>query len=241
LELRAQEEVLMIMRVFRARLKPGMRDAYEQLVRHNAIPLMRAAPGCVALHVGAPLDQRIDEFVFVSVWTDLASVQAFVGEHWDEALIVPGEADLMDEASVQHYDDAFHSLTELWSDVAEAVRQRELLVTQTPRLSDAQWERVRSLLPPGKREGRPRADDRRTLDGILYVLRTGCRWQDLPDEYGSGVTCWRRLTQWEDDGTWERLWRVFLETLDASGRLAWAQALLTGSCVPSRRGARRAG
>jgi transposase len=61
-------------------------------------------------------------------------------------------------------------------------------------LSDAQWQRIQPLLPAPKPTGRPRADDRRTLNGILYVLRPGCRWRkDLPDRYGSSVTCWRRL------------------------------------------------
>jgi hypothetical protein len=62
-------------------------------------------------------------------------------------------------------------------------------------LSDAQWELIQPLLPAAKPTGRPRADDRRTLNSILYVLRTGCRWKDLPDRYGSSVTCWRRLDQ----------------------------------------------
>lgn len=60
-------------------------------------------------------------------------------------------------------------------------------------LSDAQWELIRPLLPAAKPTGRPRADDRRTLNGILYVLRTGCRWKDLPERYGSSVTCWRHI------------------------------------------------
>jgi transposase len=57
-------------------------------------------------------------------------------------------------------------------------------------LSDDQWELIQPLLPAPKPTGRPRADDRCTINGILYVLRTGCRWKDLPDRYGSSVTCW---------------------------------------------------
>jgi len=56
-------------------------------------------------------------------------------------------------------------------------------------LTDAQWEALRPLLPPHNRRGRPRADDRRTLKGILSVWRTGCRWQDMPRRYKSPVTC----------------------------------------------------
>ncbi|HET8907929.1 MAG TPA: IS5 family transposase [Ktedonobacterales bacterium] len=103
-------------------------------------------------------------------------------------------------------------------------------------LTDEQWRRIKPLLPAARKEGRPRADDRRTLEGILYVLRTGCRWGDLPPEYGSGVTCWRRLTQWEADGTWERVWKTLMSTLDPQAKLAWARAFLAGTIVPVRRG-----
>ena len=68
-------------------------------------------------------------------------------------------------------------------------------------LTDKEWEILRPLLPPRAKEGRPRADDRQTLNGILYVLSTGCRWEDVPPErYGSGKTCWHRFTQWRKTG-----------------------------------------
>ncbi len=54
-------------------------------------------------------------------------------------------------------------------------------------LTDEQWERIRPLLPPPARTGRPRADDRKVLNGILYVLRTGCAWKEMPQEYGAYV------------------------------------------------------
>ncbi len=52
----------------------------------------------------------------------------------------------------------------------------------------------------------PRADDRRTLEAILFVLNTGCRWRDLPRAYDSPVTAWRRLRRWQAEGVWERIW-----------------------------------
>jgi transposase len=106
-------------------------------------------------------------------------------------------------------------------------------------LTEAQWELIQPLLPAARRRGRPRAQDRRTLGGILYVLRTGCRWQDLPPRYGSPVTCWRRLAQWERDGTWERIWRTFLSTLDEAGKLDWSRAFLDGTFIPTKKGARK--
>ncbi len=59
-------------------------------------------------------------------------------------------------------------------------------------LTDEPWAWIEPLLPPKARTGRPRADDRKTLNGILYVLTTGCRWMDRPKAYGSYQTAWRR-------------------------------------------------
>jgi transposase/quinol monooxygenase YgiN len=229
-----------ILRVFQARLKPGRRAAYEQLCRATTFPMMRAAPGCLAVQIAASTARRPEELVIVSVWKDLASVRAFVGERWEEVLILPGEAELMEEARVQHFDESYRSLVAMRRALADAALRNELAVTSAP-LSETQWERIRPLLPASERTGRPRADDRRTLEGILYVLRTGCRWHDLPAAYGSAVTCWRRFTQWEADGTWEQVWHELLGTLDTQGKLAWAQAFLDSRFVPTKRGTRQTG
>ncbi|MGO8949381.1 MAG: transposase [Ktedonobacterales bacterium] len=231
----------MILRIFRARLKPGMRDAFTQLCQESSIPLMRAAPGLMTLLVGKPLPERPDEFVLVSVWRDLSSLKAFVGDHWEEILIVPGEAELIESATVSHYDEMLHDVSRPQTLLADSLAEWEMHVQEQVSLSDAQWARIQPLLPPARREGRPRANERRTLEGILYQLRTGCRWQDVPTGYGSGVTCWRRLTQWELDGTWDRIWPVLVATLDAAGRVAWARAFLQGTIVPVRRNSRGAG
>ena len=105
-------------------------------------------------------------------------------------------------------------------------------------LPDDQWTMIAPLLPPHKRRGRPRVDDRRTLDGILWVLRSGARWKDLPRKYGSSSTCHRRLGQWQEQGVWEHIWLSFLSTLDAHGKLDWSQAFLDGSFVPAKKGER---
>src|SRR5258707_8250969 len=103
-------------------------------------------------------------------------------------------------------------------------------------LSERQWDFIRPLLPPLARTGRPRADDRRTIEGILYVLITGCRWQDLPREYGAPTTAWRRLKRWGETGVWERIWRASLAALDQHGQLDWTMAFLDGSFVPAKKG-----
>ena len=67
---------------------------------------------------------------------------------------------------------------------------------------------MKQLLPPKAKVGRPRADDRMVLNGILYVLVTGCRWMDMPPRYGSCKTSWSRLKRWQDEGVWYRILRA---------------------------------
>lgn len=111
----------------------------------------------------------------------------------------------------------------------------------TVHLTDGQWTFIQPLLPPPARTGRPRADDRRTVEGILYVLITGCRWQDLPHEYGAPTTVWRRLKRWGEEGVWERIWREALAVLDLRGQLDWTMAFLDGSFAPAKRGGEKVG
>src|SRR6516225_5792212 len=109
------------------------------------------------------------------------------------------------------------------------------------RLTDRQWAFIRPYLPAPARTGRPRADDRRTVEGILYVLITGCRWQDLPREYGAPTTVWRRLKRWGETGVRERIWRAALAVLDVQGKLDWSMAFLDGSFVPAKNGGAHVG
>ncbi len=230
----------MIIRVFRARLRPGKRAAYERLCRTVSLPLMRAQAGCLAVSIGDPTPAQPDEFVVVSVWRDLDRLIAFVGEHWREAMIVPGEADLLEVARVEHYDESYSSLIELWVATADVVKRREATALAIT-LTDAQWEAIAPLLPPPARTGRPRAQDRRTLEGILYVLRNGCRWHDLPAQYGDPVTCWRRFVRWEATGVWERVWRALLRTMDPLTQQTWALAFLDHRRIPTRPGRKYGG
>jgi transposase len=108
-------------------------------------------------------------------------------------------------------------------------------------LTDSQWAFIAPLLPPPARTGRPRADDRRTIEDILYILITGCRWQDLPREYGAPTTVWRRLKRWGEGQVWERIWRAALAGLDAQGKLAWSMAFLDGSFAPAKNGGDKVG
>ena len=107
-----------------------------------------------------------------------------------------------------------------------------------PLVDDPLWAVIEPLLPPPKRRrrrypGRTPLDHRRVLAGILFVLRTGIPWEALPQEMGcgSGITCWRRLRDWQRAGVWSRLHRVLLERLQAAHQLDWSRALVDSSSV----------
>ena len=112
--------------------------------------------------------------------------------------------------------------------------------TRSIRLTDAQWAKIEPHLPRPRRSrkgGRPRINHRDVVDGILWVLKTGARWRDVPAAYPSGATCWRRLRQWDEDGTWLAIWRAFLGQLDARGRLRWETTFIDGSFTSAKKGA----
>src|SRR2546427_11930322 len=107
-------------------------------------------------------------------------------------------------------------------------------------LTDAQWQKIEPLLPRRRRHrrgGRPPAANRRVLEGILWILRSGARWQDLPEEYPHPSTCWRRLRDWEEQDIWLKVWRAFLGELNERQQLKWSESFLDGSFAPAKKGA----
>ena len=115
--------------------------------------------------------------------------------------------------------------------------------TQSWMVDDRLWELIAPLIPaqppPRGPGGRPRIDDRPALEGILFVLHTGCRWRDLPPALGcgSGHTAWRRLRQWQGAGVWEKLHRAVLEELSEQEILDWSRASIDAVSVRAKRGA----
>ena len=84
-------------------------------------------------------------------------------------------------------------------------------------LTDAQWAVIAPLLPKVRQSpkgGRKRIENRRCFEGILWVLRSGARWKDLPYSYPSPSTCWRRLYEWQEHGVWEKAWIALIHELD---------------------------
>jgi transposase len=111
-----------------------------------------------------------------------------------------------------------------------------------PLVSDDLWAIVAPLLPtepPKPRGGRPRVPDRACLTGIIFVLKSGIPWEMLPPELGcgSGVTCWRRLRDWQAAGVWERLHHVLLDRLGEADRIDWSRASLDAARIPAKKGA----
>jgi len=88
---------------------------------------------------------------------------------------------------------------------------------------DTFWERVKPLLPPPRPRprGRKPLDQRQVLNGVLYVLRTGCQWKMLPREYGSGSSCHRYFQAWVRAGVFRKLWRRCLQEYDELRGVDW--------------------
>src|ERR687888_1889888 len=115
-----------------------------------------------------------------------------------------------------------------------------------PLVSDALWESIKPLLPPEPpkpKGGRPRVPDRAALTGILFVLKSGIPWEMLPQELGcgSGVTCWRRLRDWQKAGVWTRLHQTLLDRLGEADKIDWSRASVDSAFAPAKRGARTPG
>ena len=125
----------------------------------------------------------------------------------------------------------------------------EPLAMAKPLLPDALWDRIRPLLPPPPkpkrpdRSGRHRLDDRMALIGILFVLKTGINWEDLPVEMGcgSGMTCWRRLDEWTRAGVWPKLHELLLAELEYAGKIDWSRAAVDSSHARARGGGEKTG
>jgi transposase len=105
-----------------------------------------------------------------------------------------------------------------------------------PLVPDELWELLQPLLPPPKPRrfrypGRKPIDDRKALTGILFVLKTGLPWEDLPVEMGCGcgMTCWRRLYAWHEAGVWFRLHQVLLTHLDDADKIDWSRVAIDAS------------
>jgi transposase len=113
-------------------------------------------------------------------------------------------------------------------------------------LDDDLWNLIEPILPPPKRRrfrhpGRKPISHRQALDGILFVLKTGIPWEYLPLEMGcgSGMTCWRRLRDWQRRGVWQRLHNLLLNKLREADKIDWSRAVVDSTSVRAVFGGRR--
>lgn len=115
-----------------------------------------------------------------------------------------------------------------------------------PLVSDELWDVLEPLLPkhkPGPKGGRPRVEDRKALTGILFVLKSGIPWEMLPQEMGcgSGMTCWRRLEEWQEAGVWDQLHYEMLKRLRAADLIDWSRATVDSASVRAVGGGEKTG
>ena len=112
-------------------------------------------------------------------------------------------------------------------------------------LTDKQWERLKSLLPPEKPEtGRPNADHRRIVNGILWVLRSGAPWRDLPERYGRFGTVSSRFYRWRKAGIWQSVLETLQSEADRRGQVGWDLHFVDSTVVRAHQhaaGARKGG
>jgi transposase len=105
-------------------------------------------------------------------------------------------------------------------------------------LSDEQWKLIEPLLPqPTTSRGRPRRDDREVLDGILWILRSGARWYDLPPRFPPYQTCHRRFQQWVRDGSLRQVLEALAQDLKERGGLDLSECFIDGTFMRAKKGA----
>jgi len=113
-----------------------------------------------------------------------------------------------------------------------------------PLLTDELWKRIKRHIPPKPpkpKGGRPRVSDRACLTGILFILKTGTPWEYLPREMGcgSGMTCWRRLRDWQIAGVWQKIWQALLDELGMADAIDWSTSAMDSCSVRALFGGRK--
>jgi transposase len=110
------------------------------------------------------------------------------------------------------------------------------------RIPDELWDEFKKILPrekPPKTVGRPIVKYRLVLDGILYVLRTGCQWKMLPKEYVSGSTCHRRFQEWNKLDIFNKMWIKLLKVYDKEVGINWTWQSIDSISIKSPLGGTR--
>jgi transposase len=102
-------------------------------------------------------------------------------------------------------------------------------------LSDREWARLRPVLPPRTRTGRPPKDDRLVLDALLWLARTGAPWRDLPERFGPWRSVATRFYRWTRSGLWERILSALRRIADTRGGIDWEVHMVDATSVRAHR------
>jgi quinol monooxygenase YgiN len=98
----------MIIRVFRAKVRPGKGEEFLRLVKEQSIPMVKKQTGVLAIYAGSPVGSNRDEFTVTTVWKDLKHLKAFAGDDWEKSVIPPDELPLLERTWIDHFE-LFHS------------------------------------------------------------------------------------------------------------------------------------
>lgn len=121
------------------------------------------------------------------------------------------------------------------------MREKRVHIDDGWRIPDELWSRIQSLLPTKglhPKGGRPWTDDRHAMDGIFYVLRTGCQWKGLPREFGASSTVHDRFQRWREAGVFEGLWQAGLLEYNALKGIEWEWQAMDGAMTKAPLGGR---
>jgi putative transposase len=126
-----------------------------------------------------------------------------------------------------------------------AARKEDLGVDEQYQIPDKLWERIQVLIPPPPpkknkdRPGRPRMDDRKAMNGIFYVLRTGCQWKALPRSLGAKSTVNDRFQEWRDAEVFENMWKEGLLEYDSKKGINWEWQAMDGAITKAPLGGKK--
>jgi len=108
------------------------------------------------------------------------------------------------------------------------------------RLTDKQWEKIQDLVPDGPvrsdGKGRPWRDKREVLEGVLWIVKTGARWRDLPKDYPPYQTCHRRFQQWVESGVFDKVIEALVKDLQERGGIDMSECFIDGTFSLAKKG-----
>ena len=103
-------------------------------------------------------------------------------------------------------------------------------------ITDKQWSTIKPYLPKSAKTGRPRSDDKTTINGILFVLTVGCRWSEMPQKYGSKSTAHLRLQNWEQQGIWRKILSSLIKSAHKQNKLNLQKISVDSSSISAKKG-----